>query len=849
MTRPPPSDNAFEQDKPGTAARERSDGMIEGVRRLGGVFVEAVRATRVAMVLTDPALPGNPIVFANQSFLDLTGYSMEEVLGQQPHFMNGPDTDPEDSERFRQILADDRDGVVETIQYAKGGRRFVAAVLLSAFKDEEGRTLHHFLTWTDITRRAAAEGEAADLKTTQAALRRSEEKYRTLFTTMDEAYAVVEVLKNEAGDWADFRFIEVNPAFIKHTGMPYPVGQTAIELLGSPNPRWARMYGQALDTGRPLRVEENEPTLDRIFDLNIFALDHEHNRVAVLFTDITDRKKSEQVLRESEERKAFLLQLSDALAPLGDAGDIQATTTRLLGEHLNADRIMYAEVEGAPGQERGTIRGQYVRRPDNGPAIIPFPRHFTFGQFGEHTMEARRRGQPLVVHDVGSDPKYSAAERAAWAKFNVAAAVVATLAKEGRLVAEFGVHSTTPRVWTDAEIALVKEVAERTWAAAERARAETALRSSEERQSFLLKLSDAVRPLADPADIQGETTRLLREQLHAGWCYYVDWDLDRKTGQVLRDSVREGLESLVGVHDVSDAADFLQLLSAGEVLAVRDYAGFERLPAHIRKGFVAPGFRSMMVAPLVKEGRLIASLLVGDTEIRDWSSKEEALLVEAAERTWAAVEQARAEAALRQSEQHSRVLLAELQHRVRNTLGVIRSIARRTAQTSDSVEGYASHLDGRLAAFARVQGMLTRSPERGISLRELVEDELVAHAAREGEGVEIDGDDTLLPPRVAERLSLAVHELATNSVKYGALQAEAGSLRVHWRTHGAGPDRRLRFGWEEKGVAIPPGERRSGFGTELLTRQLAYELKAAGLLDFSADGVRYALDVPLPSAD
>ncbi|MFV3517320.1 hypothetical protein ACNJD8_22170, partial [Mycobacterium tuberculosis] len=76
-----------------------------------------------------------------------------------------------------------------------------------------------------------------------------------------------------------------------------------------------------------------------------------------------------------------------------------------------------------------------------------------------------------------------------------------------------------------------------------------ALRESEERQAFLLKLSDAVRPLAAAADIHGETTRLLRSQLNAGWCYYVDWDLCRKTGLVLRDSVREGLPSLVGSHD------------------------------------------------------------------------------------------------------------------------------------------------------------------------------------------------------------------------------------------------------------------------------------------------------------
>ena len=88
--------------------------------------MDAVSAPRMPMALTDPTLPGNPIVFANQSFLNLSGYSMDEVLGQQPHFMNGHDTNLEDAAKFVRILARDEDGVVETVQYAKNGRRFVA---------------------------------------------------------------------------------------------------------------------------------------------------------------------------------------------------------------------------------------------------------------------------------------------------------------------------------------------------------------------------------------------------------------------------------------------------------------------------------------------------------------------------------------------------------------------------------------------------------------------------------------------------------------------------------------------------------------------------------------------------
>ncbi|MBC9033818.1 PAS domain-containing protein [Sphingomonas sp. JC676] len=84
--------NAFEIDKTGTAARSQAQDRIEVLRGEGGIFVEAVRATRMPMTVTDPSLSGNPIIFANEAFLILSGYSMEEVLGQQPHFLNGPDT-------------------------------------------------------------------------------------------------------------------------------------------------------------------------------------------------------------------------------------------------------------------------------------------------------------------------------------------------------------------------------------------------------------------------------------------------------------------------------------------------------------------------------------------------------------------------------------------------------------------------------------------------------------------------------------------------------------------------------------------------------------------------------------
>jgi len=203
--------------------------------------------------------------------------------------------------------------------------------------------------------------------------------------------------------------------------------------------------------------------------------------------------------------------------------------------------------------------------------------------------------------------------------------------------------------------------------------------------------------------------------------------------------------------------------------------------------------------------------------------------------------------ALTRAEDRQRLLLAELQHRVRNTLAVVRSIARRTAETSTTVEDYSMHLEGRLSALARTQSLVTRDPARGVDLEFLIAEELLAYHAQEGEQVvRISGPRVALRPKAAESLGLAFHELATNAVKYGALAQRGGRVKVTWTVEeGDGPV--LILHWEESGVLIPSGvERRRGFGTELLERALNFELGAKTTLDFAPDGLRCTLEMPLP---
>jgi len=201
--------------------------------------------------------------------------------------------------------------------------------------------------------------------------------------------------------------------------------------------------------------------------------------------------------------------------------------------------------------------------------------------------------------------------------------------------------------------------------------------------------------------------------------------------------------------------------------------------------------------------------------------------------------------AITRAEERQRLLLAELQHRVRNTLGVVRSIARRSSETSTSVEDYAAHLDGRLNAFARTQAMVTRDPEGGVDLEYLVVEEMLGYNAREGEQLRVSGPPVRFQPKAAETFALAIHELATNAIKYGALSQPKGKVDVSWRVDNAANPPQLVLDWRERGGPRVGPPQRKGFGTELLEKTLAFEFKGKTTLNYDPSGLQCTIAIPL----
>ena len=206
-------------------------------------------------------------------------------------------------------------------------------------------------------------------------------------------------------------------------------------------------------------------------------------------------------------------------------------------------------------------------------------------------------------------------------------------------------------------------------------------------------------------------------------------------------------------------------------------------------------------------------------------------------------------AALRDREERLQLLVAELQHRVRNILTVVRSVFSRSAGVSGDLETLVDHFGGRLAALARTQIVVTQHPEGLADLESLIRDELLSVAVSDGPRVVLEGPDVALPSKVAELIGLAVHELATNAVKYGAFKTAGGVLRVKWSLLKGETAGSLHLHWVETGVPmLVDARRREGFGRELIEQALPYQLGATTVFDLKGGGLDCKIDVPLPSA-
>lgn len=187
------------------------------------------------------------------------------------------------------------------------------------------------------------------------------------------------------------------------------------------------------------------------------------------------------------------------------------------------------------------------------------------------------------------------------------------------------------------------------------------------------------------------------------------------------------------------------------------------------------------------------------------------------------------------------LLIAELNHRVRNILSLVRGIVAQTGESSSTIAEFSSEVGGRIQALARAHDQLTGTQWAPSSLKSMLENELEAYLGDKAQRVELNGPRILLDPRSFTTMALVIHEMVTNSAKYGALTDGRGSIDIDWEIDDTGS---LKISWTEKGGPPVKAPKRRGFGSTIIERSVPYELQGEANIDYALTGVRAHFLVP-----
>ena len=303
----------------------------------------------------------------------------------------------------------------------------------------------------------------------QEVQRQVEEKYRILFETVDQGFCFIELIDDEQGEVVDYRFLEVNPAFERQTGLVGAAGKRVMDIAPQTESYWLKTYETVARTGEPVRFENYAEHNQSWYTVFATRVGNPGSRqVAIVFDDITERKQSQQ-------QQAFLLKLSDTLRTQPNADAMANCALQRLAEQLQLDRCYIGVYRLAQD------RGEFTHQVGND-RVPPVPDSVRLSDFPD-ALRVAFEGT-LVIDDVGKTAGMTEMDRQNLGTLGFSALVASTLRHgERNPLWSIVAISARPRRWTPAEIKLIDEVTERTWDAVERARAEEALRESQSRLS------------------------------------------------------------------------------------------------------------------------------------------------------------------------------------------------------------------------------------------------------------------------------------------------------------------------------------------------------------------------------
>ncbi|MCK8495204.1 ATP-binding protein [Spirosoma sp. RP8] len=437
--------------------------------------------------------------------------------------------------------------------------------------------------------------------------------YAAAFANMDQGFCFLEKVDTPANKPPDFRYQMVNPAFEKHTGLTNVIGKTSRQVVPQLDERIITLYEQVARTGQSTQFQTYVAPLDRWIEANVFPISQQPAQIAVLFTNITDRKRAEEAQQVSEVTYRTLFETMEQGFGIG----------QILPADQQAGRPMdYQWLEVNPrfeqltGLARADVLSQTTRQ------LIP----------GLEETWYEGYGHVAATGETVSFEAYSPV-LSRWFEVYVFALGSPASRRVGVLFS-----NTTER------------------------------KQQQKRQALLLKLADAIRPLTASGDIMTTVSELIGRHYEVDRCGFAELPPPYNQLVISRDWTKAGMPSRQDAYPLSSwSGELIRRLRSGQTV-VDDAGKDSQNPPPEAPSKRAGDRGSRIWAPRLKEGQWVGSFFVEDAPSRFWNEADVGLLEEIAERTWAAVERARAEEALGEEYRRKDEFMAMLAHELRNPL-------------------------------------------------------------------------------------------------------------------------------------------------------------------------------------
>jgi PAS domain S-box-containing protein len=571
---------------------------------------------------------------------------------------------------------------------------------------------------------------------------------------------------------------------------PWALGRSAEEVWADIwpviGPQFEQVVGQGRGVssdGQMLAMERDGVSEETYWNYSLTPIFDTSGAVAGVFNQ--GAEITDSVLKSRNQ--SFLLAFGDRLRDMVEDGqaDTLANAVEDLAAHLKLDRVGYAVVDDGVA----TVASSW-----SAPGLEDTTaKRFALEEFGADEMATLLRGEVISSANIASDPRYGEEERRRYAAYGVGAQMIAPFVRAGRVLSFIFFNTVGPRRWTARDAELARDVAERVWVAADRAEASIRLRASERR--FALLFGQASVGLSE-VDRAGRFTRVNDSMGRL---------LDRSPEAIVGMSVAE-------VTHPEDLDDTTALIGRGA--ATGD-------PYTIEKRYLRPDGSSFWavtsVTPIVDGAGVVSGFFAVTSDVSERKEQERI-------RSW---------------------LLAELNHRVRNNLVTVQSLAHHTKLTTNSPDEFELVFNARLMALSRAHDVLMRETWASAALVDLLAGTLAPYEIEGFPRVTLAGPEVRLSPTAAVTLNLAFHELATNAAKFGALSRPEGRVAVTWSIDAARGDKAVELNWRESGGPEVSAPHRRGFGLRLIERGAPRELGGSAVIDFATNGLACAFQLPL----